>query len=76
MSRVRSSGRPRNLASANTRCQDNACLQNQALLLLLLLGEKSCACRMLEDFSNPLIRLGRALQVLVCTDLLADVLGL
>lgn len=31
---------------------------------------------MFENFPNPLIRLGRTFQVLVCTNLLADILGL
>ena len=51
-------------------------LQDHALLLLLLAGEQSSACGVLEDFPHALIGLGGALEVLLCADLLTDILGL
>lgn len=51
-------------------------LQDQALLLLLLPGEQGGAGGMLEDLAHALVRLGRALEVFLSTDLLADIFGL
>ena len=51
-------------------------LQDQALLLLLLPGEQCRAGSVLEDLAHAFVRLGRALEVLRGTDLLADVLSL
>ena len=51
-------------------------LQDGALLLLLLSCKESCACCVLEDFPDTFVGLGRALEVLLCTNLLADVLSL
>lgn len=52
-------------------------LENQALLLLLASArQKGGAGSVLEDFSDTLTSLGRALEVLVGTDLLTNVLTL
>jgi len=53
-------------------------LQDQALLLLAATfpGKQGGACGVLEHFPHALVCLGRALQVLGCADLLADILGL
>jgi hypothetical protein len=54
------------------------CLQNEALVLLAatLLGEEGSAGRVLEDLTDSLVGLCRTLEILVCTDLLADLLTL
>jgi hypothetical protein len=51
-------------------------LQNNALLLLLLLGQKSGACGVFENLTDTLIRLCGTLKVLVGADLLANFLTL
>ena len=51
-------------------------LQDQALLLLLLLGQKSCARGMLEDFTDTLVGFCGTFKILVGTDLLAHFLTL
>jgi hypothetical protein len=52
-------------------------LQDQALLgLLLFPGQQSSPGGVLEYFSDALVRLGRALEVLLSTNLLAHILGL
>lgn len=51
-------------------------LQDHALLLLLLAGEQCSARGVLEDFPHALVGLGGALEVLLCANLLADVLSL
>lgn len=52
-------------------------LQDQALLRLLLFpGEQGRSCGVLEHFSDTLVRLCRALEVLLGTNLLAHILGL
>jgi hypothetical protein len=52
-------------------------LQDQALLRLLLFpGEQGSSCGVLEYLPDTLVRLRRALKVLLGADLLADVLGL
>lgn len=50
--------------------------QDQATLLLLLLGKKSGTSGVLKDFTNAVVGLGRALEILVGTNLLADLLSL
>ena len=51
-------------------------LQDEAPLLLLLLGQESSTCGMLEDLANTLIGLCGTLKVFVTTNLLADFLTL
>lgn len=51
-------------------------LQNQALLLLLLAGQKSGAGSVLKHLPDALVRLCGALEVLLRTNLLANILGL
>ena len=51
-------------------------LQNNALLLLLLLGQESGACGVFENLTDTLIRLCGTLKVLVGANLLADFLTL
>lgn len=54
-------------------------LQDHALLppsAPLLPREQGSASRMLEDLAHAFVRLGRALEVLLRADLLADVFGL
>jgi len=51
-------------------------LQDQALVLLLLFGQKSCTGRMLEDLTDALVGLCRTLEILVSPDLLAHLLTL
>lgn len=51
-------------------------LQNGALLLLLLSREKSSTCSVLKDFPDTFVGLGRAFEVLLCTNLLANILSL
>jgi hypothetical protein len=53
-------------------------LQNAALLVLLaaVAGQESSTGSMLEHLTNALVGLGRALKVLVGTDLLANLLTL
>ena len=51
-------------------------LQDQALVFLLLLGQQGGTGGGFEDFANAVVGLGRALEVLVCTNLLADFLAL
>jgi len=52
-------------------------LQDQALLRLLLFpGEQGSSCGVLENLSDTLVRLCGALEVLLGSDLLADILGL
>jgi hypothetical protein len=52
-------------------------LQDQALLRLLLFpGEQGGPRGVLEYLSDTLVRLGRALEVLLGADLLAHILGL
>lgn len=50
--------------------------QDQALVLLPLLGEKCGTCGRFEDFANTFVGLGRTFEVLVCADLLANFLTL
>jgi len=50
--------------------------QNQALLLLGLVGEKGGARGVLEDFADAVVGFGGTFQVFVGADLLADILGL
>lgn len=51
-------------------------LQDLALLLLWLVGQKRGTRGVFKDFADTLIRLSGAFQVLVCANLLADVLSL
>jgi hypothetical protein len=51
-------------------------LQDNALLLLLLLGQERGACGVFENLTDTLICLGRTLEVLVGTNLLANLLTL
>jgi hypothetical protein len=51
-------------------------LQDQALLVLPFLGEKSSTGGSLEDFTNASVCLGWALEVLVRADLFADFFAL
>jgi len=51
-------------------------LQDHALLLLLLAGQQRGARGVLEDLPHALVGLGGALEVLLCANLLADVLSL
>lgn len=51
-------------------------LQDGALLLLLLSCEESCTCCVLKDFPDTFVGLGGALEVLLCTNLLAYILSL
>ena len=51
-------------------------LQDQALVLLLLLSQEGCACGRLENFADAMVGFGRAFEILVSTDLLADFLAL
>jgi hypothetical protein len=51
-------------------------LQDDALLLVWLLGQESCTRGMLKHLTNTLIGLCRTLEVLVSTNLLADFLTL
>lgn len=46
------------------------------LLAATLLGEEGGAGRVLEDLTDSLVGLRRALEILVCTNLLADLLTL
>jgi len=46
------------------------------LLAATLLGEEGGAGRVLEDLTDSLVGLCRTLEILVCTDLLADLLTL
>jgi hypothetical protein len=51
-------------------------LQDQALLILLLLGQKSCTRGMLEDFTDTFVGFCGTLKILVGTNLLAHFLTL
>jgi len=52
-------------------------LQDNALLLArALLGQKSSTCCVFEDLTNTLVGLCRTLKILVCTNLLANLLTL
>ena len=52
-------------------------LQNQALLALAALaGQQGCTGSGFEDFADTLVGLGRALEVFVGTNLLANFLTL
>jgi hypothetical protein len=51
-------------------------LQNQAFLLLLLLGQECGTGCVLEHLTNTLIRFRGAFEILVCANLLADFLTL
>ena len=51
-------------------------LQDNALLLLLLLGQERGACGVFENLTDTFICLGRTLEVLVGTNLLANLLTL
>lgn len=51
-------------------------LQDRALLLLLLPREQRGARGVLKHFPDAFVRLGRALEVLLSTNLLTDVFGL
>ena len=51
-------------------------LQNQALLILLLLGQKSCTRGMLEDFTDTFVGFCGTFKILVGTNLLAHFLAL
>jgi hypothetical protein len=53
-------------------------LKDAALVTLgsLLARHQGSSSRMLEHFANAFVGLGRALEVLVCTNLLADLLTL
>jgi hypothetical protein len=52
-------------------------LQDQALgLLLLFPGEQGSSCGVFEYLPDALVRLCRALEVLLGANLLADILGL
>lgn len=53
-----------------------AALQDQALVLLLLLGQESCSRGRLEDLANTMIGFGGAFQVFICANLLAYFLTL
>ena len=55
---------------------ESADLHNHALLLLLFPCEQGSAGSMLEHFSDTLVGLGGALEILLGTNLLSDVLGL
>ena len=50
--------------------------QDQALLVLLSLGEKSGTSGSLEDLPNAVVSLSRAFEVFVCANLLADFFAL
>ena len=43
---------------------------------ILLLGQESRSCCVLEDFPNALVRLCRAFEVVSCANLLLDLLAL
>ena len=52
-------------------------LQDQALgLLLLFPGEQGSSCGVFEYFADTLVRLCRALEILLGANLLTDILGL
>lgn len=51
-------------------------LQDNALLLLLLLGQESGTCGVFENLSDTLVGLCGTLKVFVGTDLLANFLTL
>jgi len=51
-------------------------LQNQTFLVLLLLGQESCTCSVLENFTDTLVGLGGTLKILVGPNLLSDFLAL
>ena len=52
-------------------------LHDQALLALAALaGQKSSTSGRLEDLTHAVVGLGRAFEILVCTDLLANFLTL
>ena len=51
-------------------------LQNNALLLVLLLGQECSTSSMLENLTDTLIRLCGALEILVGANLLANFLTL
>lgn len=53
-----------------------AALQDEALVLLLLLGQESCSRGRLEDLAHTMVGLGRAFQIFVSADLLANFLAL
>jgi hypothetical protein len=53
-----------------------ASLQDQALVLLLLLGQESCSRGRLKDLADTMVGLGRAFEVFVRADLLANFLAL
>lgn len=53
-----------------------AALQDQALVLLLLFGQESCARGRLEYLADTMVGLGRAFEVFVGADLLANFLTL
>ena len=60
------------VAVSRTKLTGVARLQDQALLVLLSLGEKSGTSGSLEDLANAVVSLRRAFEVLVCADFLAD----
>lgn len=53
-----------------------ASLQDQALPVLLPLGEKSSTCGSLENLTNACVCLGRTFKVFVRADLLANFFAL
>lgn len=53
-----------------------AALQDQALVLLLLLGQESCPRGRLKDLADTMVGLGRAFEIFVSADLLANFLAL
>ena len=53
-----------------------AALQDQALVLLLLLGQESCSRGRLEDLANTMIGFGGAFQIFIRANLLANFLTL
>jgi hypothetical protein len=55
---------------------EGASLQDQALLVLPFLGEKSSTCSSLEDLANASVCLGRAFEVFIRADLFADFFAL
>jgi hypothetical protein len=55
---------------------EGARLQDQALLVLLSLGEKGSTSSSLEDLANAVVSLSRAFEILVCANLLADFFAL
>jgi hypothetical protein len=53
-----------------------AALQDQALVLLLLFGQESCSRGRLEHLADAMVGLGRAFEIFVGADLLANFLTL